>query len=1155
MASRLDSNLKKKEIFLTENSRIFIRKIILENFLSFQKDEVDFGKSKFVIIVGPNWSGKTSIFQAIKFALGSNERDERYKKWSNFIRNGQNHAMVEIHIQIDEKVIKIRRYVIRGQSPFFKIQRKEDREFKKVPVQEIQKLISDFKINPDNHFAFVSQGKIDAIKNLKPTELCSFLEEGIGLKDLREELLHQKSNVLNLNKDLQSLKSRKNTLNISLELLNPKLERLQLKNELLEIRNKFNDELLWANKDKLEKDIINIEEMIKNVVSVIESIRKKKDLSDKEIELLSNKISKQEQNINKLSEKVGELIYKKQELITKIQNWQKDKILAKQELDELSGKINELTRVITNFKKQLESLENEIKIVRRESKNSGLKIDNLIIEQNQLIKKIAQNKVLLDNYNHINIEKKERLVRIQENEKSIQASNNEINQLFQSFKDIEHKLEKNKWFLGNPTKNLLIQLDEELKRASLRIYEIDSEMNHLTLEKSKKLKKLQILQASLRERRVILPSNITILKDEIKKRGLKVKGPIIDYLKYEDELSYAIESVLGEKLLYSFVAEDWDTLNLLKRLKEKFGAYCNIYLPKNIDIRLMMKISANGVLGYLAELIKIIDDDIDIKKVIYSKVKNCLVVKDYHSGREIYNSLNFKGKCVTLKGEQIISYKYVYETPYLKRLKGLLSAGTQREQSEVLESDVKSLNNNISELKVEQAKIDTIQQDIFKKKESFNDLLYNFNQKQRITSKKNQLYDQMHELEKTNQFLKDEIKEFDQQIQDLKSQTDPEFFKWNDRIKEIPKELALLNEDKKKWDLKLSENSDIIEEVKDNLNKQILGKNLIQKEYETKKEAFQKADTTAFNTYRQLENIEEELEITKKKISNLKSEILLIQNKKSELERKSIQITLTFEQENIKLNSYNQDLYSKKSDLERINSEISPLILKEIIMIRPIEDIKGDISGIDKELLKYLDVDDSILIEKDQILASLKQISKNQKALENDVKSAIKTENKMEKTYYEKFSGLLENLQKRVNKKFQDSQVKSYCSLELTGNFEELGVNIKAATSKDQLKSFTALSGGQVSLISICLILSLQEIKPSPLCLLDEPGMFLDEKNSEVAYQLIKATLEQNPIQLFMFLPKSSNSLFLLAEKLIGIARVGKNEISSVFKPKIIKKK
>jgi hypothetical protein len=71
----------------------------------------------------------------------------------------------------------------------------------------------------------------------------------------------------------------------------------------------------------------------------------------------------------------------------------------------------------------------------------------------------------------------------------------------------------------------------------------------------------------------------------------------------------------------------------------------------------------------------------------------------------------------------------------------------------------------------------------------------------------------------------------------------------------------------------------------------------------------------------------------------------------------------------------------------------------------------------------------------------------------------------------------------------------------------------------------------------------------------DEAGMFLDEKNSEIAYQLIKSTLEENPIQLFMFLPKSSTPLFNLAEKLIGIARVGKSEVSSVFKPKIIKMK
>ncbi len=1155
MASQIQPKNKENENLGKQNRNPFIKKVILENFLSFQKDEVDFGEAKFVIIVGPNWSGKTSIFQAIKFALGSNERDNRYTKWSNFIRNSQNHAMVEIHIQNGDDIIQLRRYVIRGQSPFFKIKGKNEKEFHKVQAHDVQKVITDLNINPDNQFAFVSQGKIDAIKSLKPTELCSFLEKGIGLKLLRDEILNQKRNVLTLDNDLKSLTSRRNTLNISLELLTPKLKRLEQKKKLLEIREKYNDEFLWANRDKLEKDINKIEELIENLKLVIDGIKKRKNKYDNEIAELINKISIEEQNINRLSKKLGELDYEKTDLIAKIQNWQKEKILAKQELDVLSNKVREIEKIITNFEKQKESLDSELIIIKREQKKLDVQITSLIKEQDQLVKKIKQNKALLDEYNKIINEKEVKQSKIQDNKKTINAINDEINQLFQSFKDIEHKLEKNKWFLENPSKDLLQEIDRDLRKITLKIYEIDSEIKKLEFEKSKKINKLKILQISLRERRVVLPSSISILKDEINRRDLKVKGPLIEYLKYGDELSYAIESVLGEKLLYSFVAEDWDTLTLLKRLKEKYGAYCNIYLPKKLGIQPLIDISANGVLGYLAELVKIVDYDLDIKKVIYSKVKNCLVVKDYHSGRELYNKLGFKGKCVTLAGEQIISYKYVYETPYVKRLKGLLSAATQKEQSNVLESEIKSTNDSISELRVEQSKLDIIQKELFNKKESFSDLLYNFNQKQRITTKKNQLYKQMHDLEKDNSEIKDKLKDLEFKIKNLKTQTDPDFFKWNDRFNEIPNELTSSNEEKKKWDLKLDETSDILKEVKVELNKQKNKLNINKLDYEKKKEGFQKADKSAFETYRQLENVEDKLENIEKDITNLKENKLQYQNRKNEIDKRSIQITINLEQENVKLNAFNQEIEAKRRDYERINSEIGPLISEQIIEIRPIELINEDISKIDKQLLSYLDVDDSLLVEKDQIIASLKEINRNQNDLEKDIKAAIKTERKLEKTYYDKFSVVLENLQSKVNQKFDDSQIKSYCSLELTGKFEDLGVDIKAATSKEQLKSFTALSGGQVSLISICLILSLQEIKPSPLCMFDEAGMFLDEKNSEVAYQLIKSTLEQNPIQLFMFLPKSSSSLFLLAEKIIGIARAGKNEISSVFRPKIIKKK
>ena len=417
LASERRSKVNEKERMGEQNRNPFIKKVILENFLSFHKDEIDFEEAKFVIIVGPNWSGKTSVFQAIKFALGSNERDKRYKKWSNFIRNGQNHAMVEIHIQNEDDLIKIRRFVIRGQSPYFKIQYKNDKDFQKIQVNEIQKIITDLNINPDNQFAFVSQGKIDSIKSLKPTELCLFLEEGIGLKTLRDEILNQKVNVNTLNNDLKSLSSRKNVLNLNLELITPKLERLKQKNELLEVRRKYTDELLWANRDKLEKDIDKIEEYLKNLKLVIGGIKKRKEKFDTEIAELVKKINREDQNLNNLSKKLGELGFKKKDLIAKIQNWQNDKILAKQEIDALSKIVGEIKKIVLNFEKQKESITSELKLIKKERKNLEIQIENLIREQDQLAKKIKQNKVYVDEYNNIVEEKKTRLAKIQENEK------------------------------------------------------------------------------------------------------------------------------------------------------------------------------------------------------------------------------------------------------------------------------------------------------------------------------------------------------------------------------------------------------------------------------------------------------------------------------------------------------------------------------------------------------------------------------------------------------------------------------------------------------------------------------------------------------------------------------------------------------------------
>ena len=1118
-------------------------------------DKSQTGFPKLILIIGPNWSGKTSIFQAIKFVLGSNERDERYKKWSDFIRNGQNHAMVEIEIQSHEELLKLRRYVIRGQSPYYEMQGQGEPKFKKVQANTVQKIVKQLKINPDNHFAFVSQGKIDSIKNLKPYELSGFLEEGIGLKGLREDILGEKSSISNLNREFQSLRAKENSLQLNLELLEPKLKRLKEKNKILKERKIINDELLWANKKIIEKDIENLLIQSHEAKSLIGSI--KLDLADFN-RLLADKerrINVIEEEINRLSRKIGELEYRKEELVNQIQDWQQEKIKAKQQLDRMGKKISQDKAELEKQDKQKKNIENENNLLNTEIREYSQRVDDLIKEQKDLTIKVEKNSEFLIYYNKLSNNKQDIAEKIEKIAIKKEELNLDIEEIFQSLQDIDHKLNRNKWFLENPSQDLMKDFDLLIKKLSRRIFELESKSEQVRYDQGKNLEEFKSLQRSIQERRILLPSSIVLFKEEIEKRGLesKVKGPIIEYLKYNDNLSYAIESVLGERLLYSFVVSDWDTLSLLNRLKNKLNAYCNIYITKNLDIKPYPKFSANGLIGYLVDLITIINEDIDIKKVVYSKVRNCVVVKDYHSGQELYKMHNFRGKSVTLKGEQIVSYKYAYETPYIKKLKGFLSTATQKERIQNLENLIESNNEEIRDIRNRLSSLDAEQNEIYNKKNIFNDLFYNFNQKQRLTTKKNKLYDLIYSMEKDAEKYITEIKVIEDEIENFKSQQDPEFFQWTERLKTIPIETDDLNDKIKILNSKLKENNAILNQIKrkiDNSKEALLLKSA---EYKKKEEEFRKADKKAFSVYQNLENVEDEIEKLDLDFLKRQKEKKVVKQAKADIEKQSLNFRIEFKQQNIKLKSLKQELDIKQKNLERIKSEIDPLFTSQEKRIRSIQEIEKELERIERQLLHYVDINEQIIVEKEEIVNNLAQIKSNQTNLEEDINAAIKTAKKMEQTYYNKFSEVLTILQDKINCRFESANIKAYCSLELMGDFEQLGIDIKAATSRDQLKSCTALSGGQISMISICLILSLQEIKPSPLCMFDEAGMFLDDKNSEASYQMIKTTLEQNPVQLLMFLPKSSNSLFLLADKLIGVARVGKREASTIFHPKIIR--
>ena len=119
--------------------------------------------------------------------------------------------------------------------------------------------------------------------------------------------------------ELNSLVTKKNTLNIGLDLIKPKLARLEEKKQLLKKKYTIEDELLWANKKIIQEEIDNLmEQVVKSRVNI--------DLLNNEIKSCENEINKYQvqikkisTDITKMSKKGGELDYKKKELIKKIE--------------------------------------------------------------------------------------------------------------------------------------------------------------------------------------------------------------------------------------------------------------------------------------------------------------------------------------------------------------------------------------------------------------------------------------------------------------------------------------------------------------------------------------------------------------------------------------------------------------------------------------------------------------------------------------------------------------------------------------------------------------------------------------------------------------------------------------------------------------------
>jgi len=124
-------------------------------------------------------------------------------------------------------------------------------------------------------------------------------------------------------------------------------------------------------------------------------------------------------------------------------------------------------------------------------------------------------------------------------------------------------------------------------------------------------------------------------------------------------------------------------------------------------------------------------------------------------------------------------------------------------------------------------------------------------------------------------------------------------------------------------------------------------------------------------------------------------------------------------------------------------------------------------------------------------------LNRQEADLENSIESLQKTIHRVNRTSRERFRETFD----AVNGKFKEIFPRLFgggrASLILTDeqNLLETGVDILCQPPGKKIQHVSLLSGGEKALASICLILAIFLIKPSPFCLLDEVDAPLDDAN------------------------------------------------------------
>ncbi len=1130
---------------------MYLKSIEIQGFKSFATKTVFDFHNGITGIVGPNGSGKSNVADAVRWVLGeqkytqirsSGTQDVIFAGTEN--RRPVSFAYVAItldnsdrYLGLDYSEVTVARRVYRSGESEYLLNGTPCR------LKDIHELFYDTGIGQEG-YSIIGQGQIDKILSGKPEERRELFDEAAGIVKFKrrkqttlKKLENEQQNMLRVTDIMNELEHRVGPLAAQAE-----HARIYLKKK--EELKSLDVNLFLREMDRVEREGASVAEKreiaeaqmsgtkaeLDGILHRYEDLDREIQENDSEISRLQNRIAeadvereKGEGQINVLREQIRTIEQSETHVKERLEELEADIAKREQAGKEYSKEKAETDALIAETEEEQRDLSDALKVLQQAAEESERRIED---GKSEILSLLDARAALEGDAQRFNTVIEQAGIReSQLNQQLLEQKSIET--------DVDEKLNKE---------------EKTLTELELKVHEMEQKQDEVEGKRQKWSDQTESLESELdilRQRFHQDSSQLETLRNiaerydgygnairrvmERKSDVKGIRGVIADLIRVDKRYETAIETALGGNIR-NVVTDDEDTAKqMIAFLKEnKYGRVT--FLPMNAvsapdNVPAKKALSEPGVIGTADTLV---DTDEEYGQIVGYLLGRVLVADTIDHAVAIAKKYKYSLRIVTLEGESLMPGGSISGGAF-KNSSNLLSRTREIEELEKRvashESEERALRERLEDVRTADALLADDQEEI---RVSLQDL---YIRKNTMQVEVDHLREEKEQQEAFYRNIRDEI----QTLKDTRDETgiDLEQIRMQmERSKERENEITEAND---KLSSELAEARAEADGLQARVSEIAVTLAQMQQKSDFSKENIARVSTeildlhnmqqevllNASNSGQEIRKKEQEIreiteasEIAASRRETLSGELNACVLKKEQMtadHKEFFDKRETMSEEISRLDREIFRLEEQQEKLEHLRETQTDYIWEEYEMtlheaekmrdeeLPGVTEMRKRISGVRGEIRELGDVNVNAIEEYKEVSERYEFYKTQYEDLEQAERTLQDIIEDLDDGMKKQFSEKFEDIQKEFDHTFKELFGGGTGTLELTidesHDILDCGIGIIAQPPGKKLQNMMQLSGGEKALTAIALLFTIQNLKPSPFCLLDEIEAALDDSN------------------------------------------------------------